>query len=818
MEGRKRSGSLPKPVVLTIISLFALSILVTAAGSSMAVYGQGVQNSPWPEFQQNSFHTGGSPLVGPSTNTTKWSVSLGGFVEGTPALSSDGSTLYFGTTTGELYAASASTGTIEWGVPAGGYSLDASPVIGPNGTIYFSSEGTALLAIDPNGSIAWHFSVGSRISSSPAVGPNGTIYFGTDSGTLYALSPMGTLMWKFQASSPIFSTPVLSSSGSSIVFGDSAGALYSLSSLGTVQWNYLNDEGPVMESAAFSPSGSSVYFDIINYTSTVNYLYSLSSSTGSPQWNFQSNASSEYTPAVDASGDIFIGHLTSVSSNGTQNWSIDDDSLGLRSSPVIGPTGLLYFDDYDNNLYAMTTAGVQTWNFSGFGDSFSTPLVTSNGTVYIGDDDGNLYSLSPTVPTATVNWSLYTGDPLASSVAIGSDGTIYAEGYSNTVYAFNPNGFGQLWNFSTYDKDVNTPAIASNGWIYVGSYDATLYVLYPNGTETPTSEYPANDSITSSIAIGPDGTQYFGDYTGYVYAVDSSGNLKWDYLTSDSVYSTPALSPSGQTLYVGSYDNTLHALSASSGASEWTFTANDWFVGSPVVGPGGVIYAGSYDGAMYALYPNGTQDWTFGSDGPIVSTPALSPNGQVLYFGSNGGKFYALNSTTGKEIWTFTTPNGFVDSPAAVGSDGTIYVGSTNGIVYALNPSGGVVWTFQTNGYIDRAMWEYAFNIGSYERISSPTPVIATGNTLYITTSDGYLYALGPNTTSTSTTTITQSGSTITNPYFCCTSVSTTTYSTTTAASGFLGLSLFDLLVIVGTVVIIVLAVAVSVLRSRPKK
>jgi PQQ-like domain len=107
-------------------------------------------------------------------------------------------------------------------------------------------------------------------------------------------------------------------------------------------------------------------------------------------------------------------------------------------------------------------------------------------------------------------------------------------------------------------------------------------------------------------------------------------------------------------------------------------------------------------------------------------------------------------------------------------------------------------------------MWNYAFNTGSTERISSPTPVIATGNTLYFSTSDGYLYALGPNTT---TNTVTVSGSTVTNPYYCCTA-STTAFENSPATSIF-GLSVVEFSVIIVVVVVVAGLAAVFVIRSR---
>jgi len=76
--------------------------------------------------------------------------------------------------------------------------------------------------------------------------------------------------------------------------------------------------------------------------------------------------------------------------------------------------------------------------------------------------------------------------------------------------------------------------------------------------------------------------------------------------------------------------------------------------------------------------------------------------------------------------WKFKT-GGIVQSSPAVGYDGTIYVGSSDGYLYAVNPDGTLKWKFMAKGEI----W------------SSPT--VGSDGTVYIGSDDFHVYAVNSN-------------------------------------------------------------------------
>ncbi|KUG26572.1 hypothetical protein ASZ90_003574 [hydrocarbon metagenome] len=90
----------------------------------------------------------------------------------------------------------------------------------------------------------------------------------------------------------------------------------------------------------------------------------------------------------------------------------------------------------------------------------------------------------------------------------------------------------------------------------------------------------------------------------------------------------------------------------------------------------------------------------------MVEGPVIGSEGQ-LYFGTFGvnnfheNYFYAAD-TNGDQLWRFETDDFRAnDCAPAVGWDGTIYFGSDNGNFYALNSDGTLKWKYFTNEAVD---------------------------------------------------------------------------------------------------------------------
>jgi outer membrane protein assembly factor BamB len=188
--------------------------------------------------------------------------------------------------------------------------------------------------------------------------------------------------------------------------------------------------------------------------------------------------------------------------------------------------------------------------------------------------------------------------------------------------------------------------------------------------------------------MSPDGkTLYcpgFGRYQAAIYAVDTSGILRWRFVGqgfgTHVETSSPCVDNNGNIYFAtGDY---LYSLAAS-GTLRWQAYANSAW-GSPVIGRDGSIYlAGGF--SIMAFDNSGKLRWTY----PIQmsqSSPATDIDG-VIYVGT---------TTSGRSADTTNflaiNPNGSlkfrlclrgadgravdIDTSPAIGADGSVYVGS----------------------------------------------------------------------------------------------------------------------------------------------
>ncbi len=119
----------------------------------------------------------------------------------TPVIAVDG-TIYFASADGTLYALGPD-GTLKWALDATGGPISVTPILAEDGTIYVVN-GSALVAVSPEGKLLAQVSVGGGVESSPTLAPDGTVYVAWRNGKIVAYAGThGGLMnsaWpKFQA-------------------------------------------------------------------------------------------------------------------------------------------------------------------------------------------------------------------------------------------------------------------------------------------------------------------------------------------------------------------------------------------------------------------------------------------------------------------------------------------------------------------------------------------------------------------------------------------------------------------------------------------
>lgn len=175
----------------------------------------------------------------------------------------------------------------------------------------------------------------------------------------------------------------------------------------------------------------------------------------------------------------------------------------------------------------------------------------------------------------------------------------------------------------------------------------------------------------------------------------STGAAVWTFSTgsprSGGNLNSPAFKKG--VVYAGLSDG-LYALRASTGAIKWAFTRGGQFGSNSAAVANGIVYASGTSGFAALKASSGKLLW---SKSWITSSSPAVVNG-VVYVGSDDGKVYALNASTGKTLWSFQAGiQAIASSPAVVA--GVVYVGGSDYNVYALNASKGqVLWSFATGG------------------------------------------------------------------------------------------------------------------------
>jgi outer membrane protein assembly factor BamB len=90
------------------------------------------------------------------------------------------------------------------------------------------------------------------------------------------------------------------------------------------------------------------------------------------------------------------------------------------------------------------------------------------------------------------------------------------------------------------------------------------------------------------------------------------------------------------------------------------------------------VVLGGRDKLVHGLTPAGKAAWTFTTRARVESSPAIA--GDRVFVGSNDGRFYVLNLTTGAKLWEFEAGAPLSASPAI--ANGRIVIGSQDGRLY----------------------------------------------------------------------------------------------------------------------------------------
>ena len=386
------------------------------------------------------------------------------------------------------------------------------------------------------------------------------------------------------------------------------------------------------------------------------------------------------------------------------------------------------------------------WRFHTGGEVVSSPAV-AGGVVYVGSNDGELYAIDE--KTGTQKWKFAAGSRIPSSPAV-SDGVVFFGSYDGDFYAVDTVTGKLRWKFADPGER---------------RFTAThLHGSLPAGEAMP----DPFDVYLSSPALW-NGTVYFGSGDGNVYALDAAtGSLRWKFKTGDVVHASPAIADG--RLYIGSWDSYFYALDAATGKELWRFKTgedpqyhNQVGMQSSATIADGVVYFGCRDSNLYALdAASGHQRWVFNNKGSWVITSPVVRKGKIYFATSDTALLHVLNAADGTQVGSLHFSWPIFASPSIAGD--RLYLGGQDGKLVAVNLSAWkVVWSFQTDDSKrnlaslskpdGKPNYEAVFASPFYDDMIigvnkthtagtiNSSPVIS-GDTLYVGSSDGNLYAL----------------------------------------------------------------------------
>ncbi len=383
---------------------------------------------------------------------------------------------------------------------------------------------------------------------------------------------------------------------------------------------------------------------------------------GIVNWSFSADSHIITSPVIGPDGTIFVGSkkgkLYAVNSDGSKKWSYKDDGYPkkYKITACVGDDGTIYFstDPYNTSeagkLYALNEDGSLKWSFNA-DDEIAAPKINKD-TIYFGSRDGYLYALN--TDDGSLRWKYRTDGDIISSPAITDEGTILIGNQNGSFLAIDSNG-ALRWNY-TARESINTAPTIGNDLIYFGDMAGYVYALHKNGTLS--WEDKVSSFIKRSISIGTEGTLYVpgsGNLIAiYETGLNEPGDLKWKYKGSItdsltmSITTSPAIGKEG-TIYIGIGGKVVHAINPD-GSRKWNYTANlDYGYArssSPAIGPDGSVYIGCTDGKLYAFGP--CHEISLDVEGKGKVSPE---EGKYTY---SYGEEVTVQASNKSENWTFS--------------------------------------------------------------------------------------------------------------------------------------------------------------------
>jgi hypothetical protein len=326
------------------------------------------------------------------------------------------------------------------------------------------------------------------------------------------------------------------------------------------------------------------------------------------------------------------------------------------------------------------------WLFDATRNVYSSPVIDAGGNIYFAAIQAGFFSVGP---SGTLLWQK-PGGAGDGNPTIGGDGTVYIFG-DTSLYAYTPGGtlkWRSRVQLVRASAGTAGPVISKDGGLIIVP-QGDLVAFRADGSLAWRVRPDSLDLFMYEPAFSVDGSTLYASGQYRLYAVDTSGIIKWRFpvpgLSGSGVAPTSVAVDNAGNLYFAQ-NSRLYSLFPN-GALRWQSDEIYNYAGldaGPAIGRDGTIYlSGMY---LYAFDNAGKLRWKYSLPANSGSIPAIDSSGTV-YVGCNTNRtasdsinFVALHPDgTVKFRMSLRSPDNTVpdiDSRPAISADGKIYVGS----------------------------------------------------------------------------------------------------------------------------------------------
>lgn len=266
-----------------------------------------------------------------------------------------------------------------------------------------------------------------------------------------------------------------------------------------------------------------------------------------------------------------------------------------------------------------------------------------------------------------------------------------------------------IWSLNTSGEIWSNPVVFDE-IVYFGNDSGYMFAVDSN-SGTVIWKYKTEGLVRCKAAIKDNQLLFVSD-SGSLYSLNvKNGSLIWSTdigankrksLPAQSEYSYDYRQSSpiiyNDKVYVGSSNSYLYSINLSDGSIDWSYDGKSMIRSTPII-ENDTLYVGTWRGIILAIDINsGEMLWEFKAGGIVNSDFSIINN--KLIIGSRDAKIYALDSTSGEAIWTYRfSDRSWVDSSPIVHNN-NIYIGSSDSMkLLSLAENGTLNWEYNTGGW-----------------------------------------------------------------------------------------------------------------------